>query len=85
MAVGALDEGLLDGELRVALQLAFGRLGRPCQELLRLASAEPPLSYQQISTLLEIPRGSLGPTRQRCLENLRHTPELRPFLEGARS
>jgi RNA polymerase sigma factor (sigma-70 family) len=44
IALGGVDEALLDGELRVALQLAFLRLGRPCQELLRLTTAVPPLS-----------------------------------------
>ena len=80
----AIDDRLLDGELRSALQAAFLRLGRPCQELLRLTTTVPPLSYDEISTLTGIARGSLGPNRQRCLEHLRHTPELRPFLEGAR-
>jgi RNA polymerase sigma factor (sigma-70 family) len=83
-AAAGVDEGLLDGELLVALQSAFLRLGQPCQELLRLASAVPPLSYDEISELTGIARGSLGPKRQRCLDHLRHAPELRPFLEGAR-
>lgn len=79
-----LDEELLDCELRTALQAAFLRLGRPCQELLRLTTAVPPLSYDEISALTGVARGSLGPNRQRCLERLRRAPELRPFLETAR-
>jgi RNA polymerase sigma factor (sigma-70 family) len=79
-----VDEDLLDGELRAALHAAFLRLGRPCRELLRLTTTVPPLSYDEISALTGIARGSLGPNRQRCLERLRRTPELRPFLEGAR-
>jgi RNA polymerase sigma factor (sigma-70 family) len=79
-----VDEGLLDGELRRALQAAFVRLGCPCRELLRLVSAVPPLSYDQVSDLMGVPRGSVGPTRQRCLERLRRSPELRPFLQGER-
>jgi RNA polymerase sigma factor (sigma-70 family) len=78
-----VDEDLLDSELRVALQGAFLRLGRPCRELLRLTTTVPPLSYDEISALTGIARGSLGPTRQRCLERLRRAPELRPFLDGA--
>jgi RNA polymerase sigma factor (sigma-70 family) len=78
----AVDEGLLDGELRAALQAAFLRLECPCQELLRLASAVPPLSYEQISEVMGLPRGAIGPTRQRCLERLRRAPELVPFLHG---
>jgi RNA polymerase sigma factor (sigma-70 family) len=80
-----VDEGLLDGELRTALQAAFLRLGCPCQQLLRLVSAVPPLSYDQVSRLLGVPRGAVGPTRQRCLERLRRSPELRPFLLGERA
>ncbi len=83
-AVAGVEERLLDEELRMALQSAFLRLGRPCQELLRLVTAVPPLSYDQISELTGIPRGSLGPTRQRCLQNLRRAPELRPFIGEAR-
>ena len=79
-----VDEDLLDGELRAALQAAFLRLGRPCRELLRLTTTVPPLSYDEISALTGIARGSLGPNRQRCLERLRRAPELRPFVEGAR-
>jgi RNA polymerase sigma factor (sigma-70 family) len=78
-----VDEDLLDGELRAALQAAFLRLGPPCQQLLRLTSAVPALTYDQISELTGVARGSLGPSRQRCLERLRRAPELRPFLEGA--
>jgi RNA polymerase sigma factor (sigma-70 family) len=79
-----VDEHLLDVELRAALQAAFLRLGESCQELLRLTTAVPALSYDEISAMTGIARGSLGPNRQRCLDHLRHAPELRPFLEGAR-
>jgi RNA polymerase sigma factor (sigma-70 family) len=82
--VAELDEGVLDEELRAALQRGFRRLGHPCQELLRLTSAVPAIRYDDISLITGIPRGSLGPSRQRCLETLRQTPDLRPFLQGAR-
>jgi RNA polymerase sigma factor (sigma-70 family) len=75
------DEGLLDDELRTALRLAFETLDPECRRLLTLLTADPPLSYDTISELTGRPRGSIGPTRQRCLERLRRTPELRPFLE----
>ncbi len=82
-ALAASDERLLDDELLSALRAGFGRLTPACQQLLRLASAVPKLSYQEIGDLLEIPHGSIGPTRQRCLDRLRGTPELGRFLEGA--
>jgi hypothetical protein len=42
--------------------------------------ADPPISYREISRLLDIPIGSIGPTRARCLERLRATPAMRAFL-----
>jgi RNA polymerase sigma factor (sigma-70 family) len=76
------DTGLLDRELGGALQKAFRGLPQNCQELLRLVTAVPRVSYEEISELLDMPHGSIGPTRQRCLERLRTMPQMRPFLEG---
>ena len=39
--------------------------------LLRLLCIDPPVSYEDVAVALEIPKGSIGPTRQRCLERLR--------------
>ena len=39
--------------------------------LLRLLMVDPPLSYQQISAILNMPVGSIGPTRARALQRLR--------------
>ena len=80
--IRGLDEQLLDDELHVAVRAAFARLSPAQQELLRLLTTEPPMSYDEIADELEIPRGSIGPTRQRCLDRLRATPELQPFLGG---
>lgn len=41
------------------------------QLLLRLLLAETPLSYKDISDALDMPIGSIGPTRARALEQLR--------------
>jgi RNA polymerase sigma factor (sigma-70 family) len=41
------------------------------QLLLRLLSADSPLSYKDISEALDMPIGSIGPTRARALEQLR--------------
>ena len=72
---------LMQAELRDALHAAMARLSPDCQELLRLLTIDPPLSYAEIGELLDMPHGSIGPTRQRCLERLREAPELRPFLK----
>jgi RNA polymerase sigma factor (sigma-70 family) len=41
------------------------------QRLLRLLSADSPLSYRDISEAMSMPIGSIGPTRARVLEQLR--------------
>jgi DNA-directed RNA polymerase specialized sigma24 family protein len=41
------------------------------QTLLRLLSADSPLSYKDISEVLSMPIGSIGPTRGRALDQLR--------------
>jgi RNA polymerase sigma factor (sigma-70 family) len=69
-----------DDELRAALLKAFRRLSPDQQALMRLLTADPPIGYDEISRLLNVPHGSIGPTRARCLQRLRNSPELRPFL-----
>lgn len=75
------DDSLLDDELHRAVHSGFAALPPRCQELLRLATLDPPLSYAEIGQLLGMPHGSIGPTRQRCLDQLRSSPELRSFTE----
>jgi RNA polymerase sigma factor (sigma-70 family) len=69
--VDAADARLLRDERDRLLRLAFADLGPECRQLLRLLLADPPLSYDEIAAALNRPRGSLGPTRRRCLEQLR--------------
>jgi len=66
-----LDSGLLLDERDGALWRAFSALGERCRRLLRVMMATPPPSYQEVSEALDIPHGSIGPTRQRCLAALR--------------
>ena len=55
-----------------ALSLAFERLDESCRRLLSALYLEDPApSYEQISSRLGRPVGSLGPTRARCLAKLR--------------
>jgi RNA polymerase sigma factor (sigma-70 family) len=75
-------ERLLEHDLREALRSAFRKLSEECQELLTLlVLADPPPSYDAVEAQLGRPRGSLGPTRARCLERLRQMPELRRHLD----
>lgn len=53
------------------LRVAFADLGPHCQQLLKLMLVEPPLSYDEIAVTVGRPRGSIGPTRRRCLEQLK--------------
>jgi RNA polymerase sigma factor (sigma-70 family) len=64
-----VDARLLRSERDEALWHAFGRLPARDQLLLDLLIAD--VSYQQISTSLKIPLGSIGPTRARSLSRLR--------------
>jgi RNA polymerase sigma factor (sigma-70 family) len=50
---------------------AFDTLSDRCQQLLKILSSTPELSYQEVSEVLQWPIGSIGPTRGRCLEILR--------------
>jgi len=64
---------LLEGwQRQEMLAEGLGRLGERCRDLLTLLfldQSEP--SYDEISDQLEIPKGSIGPTRNRCLQQLR--------------
>ena len=67
----ALDARLLAGERDATLWQAFGRLGERCRTLLRVLVADPAPSYEEVGAALDMPVGSIGPTRARCLEQLR--------------
>jgi RNA polymerase sigma factor (sigma-70 family) len=64
------DEQLLRTEEQRALWSAFGQLSGNCQRLLRLLFADPPALYEEVSAALDMPMGSIGPTRSRCLATL---------------
>jgi RNA polymerase sigma factor (sigma-70 family) len=76
-AVAPVDEQrLAAAERRTALTTAVERLPRRDRALLSLLLAEPAPSYADISDQLDMPIGSIGPTRARCLERLRRDPVL---------
>jgi RNA polymerase sigma factor (sigma-70 family) len=50
---------------------ALRLLPRNCQVLLRALAASAEMHYAQIAQGLNIPVGSIGPTRQRCIKQLR--------------
>ena len=55
---------------------AFAALPARCQALLRVLMADPPPSYEEVAAALGMPIGSIGPTRARCLEQLKRRPEI---------
>ena len=55
-----------------AVRMAAERLPARCQRLLGLLMRGDDLPYKEIAEQLNMPIGSLGPTRGRCLEHLRH-------------
>jgi RNA polymerase sigma factor (sigma-70 family) len=70
-AAAPVDSRLIRDERIRALGTAFAQLAPECQQLLRLLTVEPAPSYDEIAAATGRPRGSLGPTRRRCLEQLR--------------
>lgn len=76
----ALDAAILRAELRQALRDGLSELPPRDRQLLRLRAADPPASYHEISQLLGIPVGSIGPTLRRSLEKLRGTSSVRAYL-----
>jgi len=65
-------DNVLARESSVELWRAFARLGPDCQALLTMRVLnDPQPSYEEISVALDIPIGSIGPTRRRCLDKLK--------------
>jgi RNA polymerase sigma factor (sigma-70 family) len=66
-----LDEALLAAERDADVRWALEQLPPRCAEMLELLMGDEPLSYSELSERLNIPIGSIGPTRARCLRKLR--------------
>jgi RNA polymerase sigma factor (sigma-70 family) len=81
-AAEPLDAGLLADERDAALWVAFRGIPDRCQRLLRVLMATPPPSYEQASAALDMPIGSIGPTRARCLARLRALLEPTGLLDA---
>jgi RNA polymerase sigma factor (sigma-70 family) len=75
-----VHEAVLLAERHQALRDALAQMRPRQREFLLVLLEDPPLSYEQISSRLNIPKGSIGPTRARCLEELRRTPALRDLV-----
>ena len=66
------EHELLVAEQHAALREAFAGLPPSCQQLILVLTEDPPMTPAQISARLGIPVDSIGRTRSRCLDKLRH-------------
>jgi RNA polymerase sigma factor (sigma-70 family) len=76
-----VDEDLLRAEQRSAVQQGLDELTEGQQQLLLLLVADPPVPYREISRRMNLPTGSIGPTRARLLKKLRRTMAVRRLVE----
>ena len=79
----AVEQQLLAAERHAALREALARLPPCCQRLITLLIQDPPLPYATISARLNIPVGSIGPNRGRCLDRLRRDPAIAALISAA--
>lgn len=66
-----VEAALLRAERDRMLWQAVDELAPMCRQLLRVLMADPVPSYEQVGAALDMPVGSIGPTRGRCLQRLR--------------
>ena len=76
------EQELLAAERHAALREAFTCLSPSRQQLMALLIEDPPVPYTEISARLGIPVSSIGPTRGRCLDQLRHHPAIAALING---
>src|SRR5882757_5846611 len=78
-----VDRWLIAHERDSVVRTAFAQLGERCQRLLAMLMRDPPEPYAKISKDLSIPVGSIGPSRARCLDQLRASPVIATLADGA--
>jgi RNA polymerase sigma factor (sigma-70 family) len=76
---GEIDDLVLAAERAQAVRDGLAELPAQRRRLLELLVGEPPVSYEEISQMLGIPIGSIGPTRARALAQLRNTRAMRAW------
>ncbi|HWV48186.1 MAG TPA: sigma-70 family RNA polymerase sigma factor, partial [Microbacterium sp.] len=65
------EERVADADEAARLWTALATLTDRCQRLLRVVAFDDRPDYARIAADLDMPIGSIGPTRQRCLAKLR--------------
>lgn len=66
-----VDAGMLLDERDRAVWRALVSISERCQRLLRVLMASPPPAYREVAAALDMQIGTIGPARQRCLDQLR--------------
>jgi RNA polymerase sigma factor (sigma-70 family) len=64
-------QGAVEDERRRAVRRALSRLPERCQQLLRVVAFAHRPDYDAVAAAVGMPRGSIGPTRGRCLAKMR--------------
>lgn len=77
----ASSDVLKDEAIQVVLA-GMTHLSNRDRELLSLLVADPPLRYDEIGLRLDMPIGSIGPTRARALARLRATPPMAAWFDN---
>jgi RNA polymerase sigma factor (sigma-70 family) len=67
------EDALAELQMQTQIRNAMARLDPRCHELLTMLYVEgdDKIAYEEVSARLDMPIGSIGPTRSRCLEKLR--------------
>ena len=78
----AAEQKLFAAERHAALREAFAHLPPKGQRLIAMLTADPPVSYREISARLGIPVGSIGPTRSRYLDRMRRHPAIAALIDA---
>lgn len=65
------EEHALVADEYAQLRDALAKLPERCRRLLRVIAASDEANYSEVAAALDMPVGSIGPTRSRCLERLR--------------
>jgi RNA polymerase sigma factor (sigma-70 family) len=77
------DRELIAGECRDLVRGALDELPERPRALMRVLVSRPDLSYEEVGRMLDMPIGSIGPTRARALDRLSRSSELQA-LHAAR-
>ena len=80
--ISPAEQELLAAERQAALREAFTCLSPSRQQLMALLIEDPPVPYTEISARLGIPVSSIGPTRRRCLDQLRRHPAIAALIDA---